>query len=323
MHIIQFQEDNKILTGVTTRSSPDSVLHLKSEKSFYDLALLSMEMNVSLTQLIADEISDKNSSYSTLLKERRLLIPLMHKDPYHCIVTGVGLTHINSTLLRQNMEVDSANLTDAEKIYNLGCNGGHPKEGEHGVCPEWFYKGNGLSLKSTGSNLIVPSYSECAGDEAEIVAVYIIGQDKLPHRIGFSLGNEFSDHGLEQQNHYFLAQSKLLTCSVGPELFIGDFPKIIDGAINIYDSSDTLKWNSTFKTGFDRMVHSLQNIEHHVFKHSLFNQPGDIHYLYLGADTVSYRDQIKLHDGDKIEISADLFTQPLINILKVSTEDNY
>ena len=38
--------------------------------------------------------------------------------------------------------------------------------------------------------------------------------ERNPVRIGFSLGNEFSDHETEQINYLYLAHSKLRNCSV-------------------------------------------------------------------------------------------------------------
>ena len=52
----------------------------------------------------------------------------------------------------------------------------------------------------------------------------MISDDGVPFRVGYALGNEFSDHIMERQNYLYLAHSKLRNCSFGPELLIGDLP---------------------------------------------------------------------------------------------------
>ena len=42
-----------------------------------------------------------------------------------------------------------------------------------------------------------------------------IDDDGQPCRVGFALGNEFSDHVLERQNYLYLAHSKLRPCAFG------------------------------------------------------------------------------------------------------------
>ena len=54
------------------------------------------------------------------------------------------------------------------------------------------------------------------GEEPELVGLYVIGPDGTPHRLGFALGNEFSDHVTERSNYLYLAHSKLRACAVGP-----------------------------------------------------------------------------------------------------------
>jgi len=43
------------------------------------------------------------------------------------------------------------------------------------VLPEWFSKGNALNMRGHGDPLIVPAFGEDGGEEAEIVAAYMIG----------------------------------------------------------------------------------------------------------------------------------------------------
>ena len=140
------------------------------------------------------------------------------------LVTGTGLSHLGSAEGRDKMHKDLAEastLTDSMRMFKLGLEGGKPGAGQEGVQPEWFYKGDGSVVAAPGKPLESPSFALDGGEEPEIVGLYLIGPDGTPWRIGFALGNEFSDHVTEKQNYLYLAHSKLRMCSLGPELLLG------------------------------------------------------------------------------------------------------
>ena len=109
-------------------------------------------------------------------------------------------------------------VTDSMSMYQWGVEGGRPAPGHIGVQPEWFYKGTGYCLRSHGEPLVVPPYANDGGEEAEVAGVYLVDPTGTPRRIGFVIGNEFSDHRMERRNYLYLAPSKLRTCAIGPEL---------------------------------------------------------------------------------------------------------
>ena len=76
-----------------------------------------------------------------------------------------------------------------------------------------------------GKPIPSPAFAKDAGEEPEIAGIYVIDQNGQPRRLGFALGNEFSDHVTERVNYLFLAHSKLRACAIGPELRIGDLPR--------------------------------------------------------------------------------------------------
>ena len=39
-------------------------------------------------------------------------------------------------------------MTDSMRMFQWGVEGGRPAEGEIGIAPEWFYKGNGSMLRA-------------------------------------------------------------------------------------------------------------------------------------------------------------------------------
>jgi hypothetical protein len=61
----------------------------------------------------------------------------------------------------------------------------------------------------------------------------------------------------------------------------------------------------------------LQNIEHHQFKFEQHRRPGDVHVHFFGTDSLSFSDQIRLCDGDIMQISAEGFGRPLRNQVRV------
>ncbi len=46
---------------------------------------------------------DAPVAYADLLRDARLLPPLTHPDPAHCLVSGTGLTHLGSAAARDSM----------------------------------------------------------------------------------------------------------------------------------------------------------------------------------------------------------------------------
>ena len=142
----------------------------------------------------------------------------------------------------------------------------------------------------------------------------MIGDKGEVLRVGFALGNEFSDHVLEKQNYLYLAHSKLRNSSFGPELLVGDAPADIRGTSRILRDGVEL-WSGEFLTGEANMTYTLANIEHHHFKYAAFRRPGDVHCHFYGTATLSIAAGIQTKPGDIFEIESPVFGQPLRNPL--------
>jgi hypothetical protein len=212
-------------------------------------------------------------------------------------------------------------LTDSMKMFRWGVEGGRPDPGKIGIAPEWFHKGYGSIVQAHGEPLLVPSYAEDGGEEAEIAVVYVIGPDGQPYRVGMTQGNEFSDHRFEKKNYLNLAGSKLLTCSIGPELVVDPDFRTVPGTVTITRDGQKF-WSQRIASGEEEMSHSLRNLEHHHFKFELHRRPGDVHVHFLGAHSLSFGQGIELEDGDVMEIHFDGFGRPLHNPVKmVSKKD--
>ena len=273
----------------------------------------------SIRKTIADRGVGKPVDLNAALKERRVLSPIDHEDPAHVFVTGTGLTHLGSAEGRDKMHknlADAETLTDSMKMFKLGLEGGKPKGAAPGVQPEWFYKGDGSTIAAPGADLVSPAFALDGGEEPEIVGLYLISPEGAPVRIGFALGNEFSDHVTERQNYLYLAHSKLRASSFGPELLLGDLPADIQGASRIRRGK-TVLWEKPFISGEQNMSHTIANLEAHHFKYDLFRRPGDVHVHFFGTATLSFSDGVKTEKGDVFEIEAEPFGLPLRNRLTI------
>jgi hypothetical protein len=300
-------------------SDDGTKLHpLSNTPTVRDLALDAHHLKVSLTELAGERAESGEEDYAMVIASNRLLLPLDHPDPAHIYVTGTGLDHLGSAQARDAMHVKltgaGEDLTDSMKMFKSGLEGGKPAPGQIGVQPEWFYKGDGSWLVAPGHALELPDFALDGGEEPELAGLYVIGDDGEVLRVGFALGNEYSDHILEKQNYLYLAHSKLRTSSYGPEVLLGDPPSNIQGTSRILRNGKEL-WSAPFLTGEDNMTHTIANIEHHHFKYANFRRPGDVHVHYFGTATLSFAAGIKVEVGDIFEISAPGFGAPLRNPL--------
>ena len=225
MRLAQILDENGQRALVVTARGESRLV--KGARTTLALAEQAIEAGASLRKLIADRGVGKPVDLAAALKEKRVLAPIDHPDPAHVYVTGTGLTHLGSAEGRDKMHkslADPAALTDSMRMFKMGLEGGKPEKGKIGVQPEWFYKGDGSTIVAPGGDLVSPSFALDGGEEPEIVGVYVVDPEGAPVRVGFALGNEFSDHVTERQNYLYLAHSKLRPSSFGPELLVGDLP---------------------------------------------------------------------------------------------------
>jgi hypothetical protein len=283
----------------------------------YDLARKAIAAGISLQAMVETLGLGETVDIREALADGRVLAPLDHADPAHLVVTGTGLTHLGSAEGRDAMHKKLAGedvLTDSMKMFKHGVESGKPKSGETGFQPEWFYKGDGSSIVAPEAEFSSPAFAQDGGEEPEIVGLYIIGDDGAPYRIGFALGNEFSDHVTEKFNYLWLAHSKLRQCSFGPDLLTGDLPAAVTGRSRVRRGNEIL-FDKPFLSGETNMSHTIDNLEAHHFKYAGFRRPGDVHVHFFGTATLSFSAGIRTQYGDVFEIEADAFLFPLRNAL--------
>ena len=291
-----------------------SLVLLSGVASIRDLALMAIANASTIGATVSELLTGQKLDYDAVQNSGRLLLPIDHVDPYRMLITGTGLTHIGSATLRSNMhgEDPEAGMTDSAKLFRAGVEHGKPAYGAIGIEPEWFYKGNGLDALRSGEPLIAPFHGTTIGEEAELGGVYIIGPDGTPHRIGFVVANDVSDHAFEQRNYMYIAPSKLRPCPIGPELLVGALPDSVIGTVRII-RDDMVIWKSPFASGEANMSHSIANLEYHHFKSASARRPGDVHLHLFGCDASSGAAGVAVQDGDILEIDAPVMGRPLRN----------
>lgn len=318
MRLIQYLEQHHVRVALVENAQ--TVRPITIEGGTYALAKAAIAAGESLEQAIKSRVGDTQVDYQALIDEQRLLPPLTHSDPAHCLVTGTGLTHLGSADTRSAMhaktQVAEEELTDSMRMFKLGVEGGKPTGNAEGAQPEWFYKGDGDCIVAPEADMPSPAFAQDAGEEPELAGLYIVADDGSPWRVGYAIGNEFSDHVTERFNYLWLAHSKLRACSIGPELLIGELPAHLEGTSRIVRDGQTL-WEKPFLTGEANMAHSIANLEHHHFKYTGFRRPGDVHVHFFGTATLSFADGIQTRDGDRFEITLDDFGRPLRNTLRM------
>jgi len=306
MRLVQFlNTSNQRSVGMV--SEDGAALHVLEKTEYIrKLAVSAYMAKISLEEMVHERLGEERVDYAQIIADKRLRVPLDHPEPAHCHLSGTGLDHMGSAQARDAMhsklDAKAETLTDSMKMFKLGLEKGN---GDWAVAPE--------------QPLTRPAYALDGGEEPELVGLYVIALDGQVLRVGFALGNEFSDHVLEKQNYLYLAHSKLRSSSFGPELLVGDLPEHIEGTVRILRNGQEL-WRETFLTGEANMTHSIANLEHHHFKYPHFRRSGDIHCHFFGTSMLSFAQGIETQDGDLFEISAPGFGEPLRNTMVVSDE---
>jgi hypothetical protein len=306
-------------------SADGNHLHpLKDTHSVRELAGAAITRGIALAVVVDERATAELVDYDRLLRENLVLAPLDHDEPARFLVTGTGLTHTGSANARDKMHIlthgEDAEESDSLKIFRMGLEGGKPAGGPPGVQPEWFFKGVGTCVVAPGGALPMPAFARAGAEEAEIVGLYIVGPDGSPYRIGYTLGNEYSDHVTEAENYLYLAHSKLRSCSIGPELLVGDLPDEVHGHSRIRRDGAVI-WEEAFLSGEAHMSHSIANLEHYHFRYPMHRRPGDLHAYFFGAAVMSYAFGVQTGPGDEYEIEAEVFGKPLRNRVELAPDE--
>src|SRR5690348_2096423 len=172
MRLLQYVDNQQTRVA---RVDSDLVTPLVGVESVYALAHKAIANRSTLEQVVSSVQAGTPLPYAEI--RSRLLPPLTHPDPAHCLVSGTGLTHLGSAAARdsmhQKLNKQDAELTDSMKMFKWGVEGGKPRGNQPGMQPEWFYKGNGGNVVACGRPLRSPDFAEDHGEEPELVGCYV------------------------------------------------------------------------------------------------------------------------------------------------------
>lgn len=324
IRLVQFENlDGARRVGMVTAQG-DELVPLRGVDRVLELAEEAVARQVRIADIVRERATEPPIDYGALLEAGRVLAPVDHPEPARFLVTGTGLTHIGSAAARNQMHVlthgDDAEESDSLKIFRMGLEGGKPPAGGIGIQPEWFFKGVGTCVVPPGAPLPLPAFAKAGAEEAEIVGLYYVGPDGTPYRIGYALGNEYSDHLTEAENYLYLAHSKLRACSIGPELLLGELPQEVRGTSKVRRDGKVI-WEEEFLSGEAHMSHSIANLEHYHFRYPMHRRPGDVHAYFFGAAVMSFASGVRTAPGDEFEIQAPAFGKPLRNRMEPVSDE--
>jgi hypothetical protein len=270
----------------------DELHLLSSYRTAYAFAMAAIETGQKLRELLSTDLSGIVLDYREVYALRsgwRFLPSFDH--PEHtacCLVSGCANAH----------GVASKASPDA---------------------PPWFTKGNGMHLRGHGEPLTIPAFARGGAEEAELAAVYLIGPDGVPRRVGLTPGNEFADAMMAAQDARLLSRAKLRNCAIGPELVLDAEFQDVAGSVVVERVIDGLRvpiWCKEIRTGEKHTAFRLEQIEQHHFEFQPHRIPGDVHVHFLGGSVSSYGDGVTLDEGDEIVIQWEGFGFPLRNLIR-------
>src|SRR5215213_10257999 len=100
IRLVQFFEadGNRAVALVSERV--DELRVIEGYARVYDLALAAIRARQSLATFVQAHLSRTSVEYERIISEQRLLPPLDHPNPAHCLVSLTGLTHMGSAQSR-------------------------------------------------------------------------------------------------------------------------------------------------------------------------------------------------------------------------------
>jgi len=261
-------------------------LHLLSTyRTAYAFAMAAIETGQKLRELLSTDLSGIVLDYREVYALRsgwRFLPSFDHPDHTACcLVSGCANAH--------------------------GVTGDSPP-----AAPPWFTKGNGMHLRAHGEPLTIPAFAQGGAEEAELAAVYLIGPDAIPRRVGITPGNEFADPMMAAQDARLLSRAKLRNCAIGPELTLDAEFQDVAGSVAVERSGLPI-WCKEIRTGEKHTAFRLEQIEQHHFEFEPHRIPGDVHVHFLGGSVSSYADGVVLDEGDEVVVRWEGFGLPLRN----------
>ena len=238
-----------------------------------------------------------------------LLPPIdVPENPYAFTLWGAGVTHLRSAKAREEESrlVRGRPASFYDLMYQAGVENGKPAR-PPGARPEIFPKADGYYAVGPNQPVRIAKTAKRCVPEPEVVSYYAPKNSaRAWRRIGYTLGDDFSDQGWESENPLYLPHAKVQRglAAIGPVFVTSDDPLFDPREIaircRVYRAGKITQDSGSLRTGEKHMAHSLANLEFHLFDNRPF-RPGEIRGLFWGTSAVFKQ---ALTAGDLIEIEA-------------------
>ncbi len=208
--------------------------------------------------------------------------------------------------LRELLSTDLSGIVlDYAEIYSLATPWRFLPSFDHPVEPgrclvsaagaEWTYKGSGASLYGHGERLPVSPQGVVPG---ELAAVYIIGPDGAPRRVGVTPGNS-ARHS-----------------AIGPELTLdADLPRVA-GSVKVIRAGREVR-SEAISGGEAPLLLALAAIEPDLFESADLRRPGDAHVHFFGARLWGGRSCLAAENGDEAVVEFQSLGKALRNPIRI------
>lgn len=280
MKVVEFLYEDKVFVGFFDDINCHIIHVLKTPHTLYSMIRYCFDNNIVLLDFL-QTLPVTHFLLDALETPPIWLVPALPDDLRLAHVSGLGYTHKNRKATRALSQ------------------------------PEQFYKGDGSTLFAHNAQIPMPEDAYSVSEEAEMVILYYRGKQGKSHQIGYTFGNDLSDPLLRRQNPDNFAASKLRPSSIGAELQLSVPPKELQGQITIKRDNNTI-WHSRFITGTNYLFYSLEHLTT-LLEQVAHSSPGDISYVFLGADRYSFQDNVEIINDDVIHIESGSFNLPLSN----------
>ncbi len=117
MRLIQLSDGG---SRFVARIAGDKASVIAGVETTRELAIRALAESVSLAAMAERLGTARELDYAGLLADRRVLTPVDHPDPAHCLVTGTGLTHLGGAAARDRMHKKAEATTGNDPVRSSG-----------------------------------------------------------------------------------------------------------------------------------------------------------------------------------------------------------
>ncbi|MDQ0794844.1 fumarylacetoacetate (FAA) hydrolase [Streptomyces sp. B1I3] len=195
-----------------------------------------------------------------------------------------------------------------------------PEPDEEFTPPNYYIKGFGSWLRMPDELLTTPADPVWLLEEPEVVLVHVNDDDGNPHYAGYSFGNDLNDIGLHLKNPWaWTPYAKLCETSMTPWLYLGEPPRTVTGRVTVERDGATA-WEGDFSCGADSIFHRFDDMTRYLFSYPALRRPGQVNYLFMGADKATYHDGFRIEDGDRMVIDVSSHGAVLSNVVRYAPQ---